>query len=519
MQIAYDAGSFPGCEPVFIVVDGKNSSNLRRHDPDSPLTGAKPKPSPRNELDEMERTQIEVEPEPIQIPKLQMHHMFEKEQEKIDNMDDERRCANYGVPLLPEDERHTKRIFFGSMLADENPELIAAHAIEVYNQYHLIALVESNTTHSNDPRKMKYGPGSMDARILTESELFGTTDKTKVVIDYWLEDKPYLYEMSREVEQRNTIWKIWVEQGMTQRDIGLMADLDEVVSRDFLNALQVCDFPKLRFDPSQTGENRPSCQTPKMALAAIQFDGSPLCIKKLEWYHPDLILGNCIAGVGDPTGRVTPVRDISPEGSDQMTEGSRHHGWGKWDYNNYPQDVKDNNRFPLWDGRDIREVMGSTDNLVNRVRRRGMGKNVYGAAYHLHNWFKDTETLRHKFATYGHAEKNARDTPLSDFGDGDINMMVRCARDLGNDIKIRDDKDPNLYEYYLNNTVLPEGINTIFSLGGNRPIYFSNRTYVLERHALLQKMILDDEAKYGTIYDEAAILAFEESKKNQATNE
>ena len=106
-----------------------------------------------------------------------MSPMFQKEQEKIDNMDDERRCANYGVPLLPEDERHTKRIFFGSMLADENPEVIAAHAIEVYNHHHLIALVESNTTHSNDLRKMKYGPGSMDARILTESELFGTKDK------------------------------------------------------------------------------------------------------------------------------------------------------------------------------------------------------------------------------------------------------------------------------------------------------------------------------------------------------
>jgi len=288
---------------------------------------------------------------------------------------------------------------------------------------------------------------------------------------------------------------------MAQRDIGIMADLDEIVSRDFLNALQVCDFPKLRYNPDE----RPDCQTPKMALSAIQFDGSPLCIKKDEWFHPDVILGNCIVGVGDPSGRATPQREYSPPGSTAKTLGHRNDGWGLDDYNKYPQDVIDNKRFPLWDGRDIREVSGSADDLTNFVKKSEMGHGktaAFGASFHLHNWFKDTKVLRHKFLTYGHSDRHAMEIPLSNYTDGDVNMMVRCARGLGNQIKVQEKGDPNRYEYYEDNHLMPQDKEQIFSLGGNRPIYFKNWTYVKERHAHVQQMILDDEAEYGTIYED-----------------
>ena len=490
MKTAYDLGATqPGSTPVYYSVDG--NKNLRRHDPDAP-------------------SKLEPEPKPQQtIPKMVIDPYFEELQKSIDeSMDDAERCVQYGVPVLPEDERHKKRIFFGAMLANENPEVMEAHAIETYDKYHLIALVESNSTHSGEARKMNYESGSMKARILEEGQMFGPS--TKVVLDYWLEDPPHIYEMDREIEQRNAIWKIWVAQGMTERDIGIMADLDEILSRDFLNALQVCDFPKLRYDPGK----RPSCQTPKMVLSTIQFDGSPLCVKKNEWFHPDLILGSCITGVGDPSGRVNPRRERSPQGSNAKTVGHRTREWGRYDYNEYPQDVIDNNRFPLWDGRDIRENPGFSEDLVNFVEkeRKGHGRTAaFGTAYHLHNWFQDTESLRHKFLTYGHPDSHAKEIPLSSFTDGDVNMMVRCVRGLGNDIKIKTKGDPNRYNYYENNAIVLSGEqhkDVSYSLSGNRPIYFSNATYVLERHALLKEMVRADEEKHGTIYNENSIREF-----------
>jgi len=67
---------------------------------------------------------------------------------------------------------------------------------------------------------------------------------------------------------------------MRPQDIGVMADLDEVVSRDFLNALHVCDFPLFRYKEDPEKRIRPDCQKPKMVLSTIQFEGSPGCIKK-----------------------------------------------------------------------------------------------------------------------------------------------------------------------------------------------------------------------------------------------
>ena len=419
------------------------------------------------------------------VPKHIIDPLFQKEQEKIDRgMDDAQRCAQYGVGVLAEHQKHKRRIFFGSMLADENPEVIEAHAIEVFDKYDVIAFVESNTTHSGVPRAMKYGPGSMAARRLEESELFGKPNKTKVIVDYWLEDRPDLIDMTREVEQRNTIWRIWVDQGMREEDVGIMADLDEIVSRDFLNALQVCDFPKLRHDP----DKRADCQKPKIILSTLQFEASPLCLKRHEWFHPDLIAGSCILGVGDPSGRTTPEREH------RRRYGGRSRDWGKEDYNKYPQDVLDNERFPLWDGRDIRETNGSNENLLNfiNIREKGHDETArFGTAYHLHNWFRDTEELRHKYLTYGHSFSGAKTTPLTKFGE-DIGMQVRCALGLGN--KGFEDNT----EYYENNTLVADGgQGSTFSIGGNRPIYFQNRTYVEERHALVIEMIKADEEKYG----------------------
>ena len=59
----------------------------------------------------------------------------------------------------------------------------------------------------------------------------------------------------------------------------------------------------------------------------------------------------------------------------------------------------DSKRFPLWDGRDIREVNGNDIGLTNYVHPYNDGHGTsaaYGTAYHLHNWFNDLDVLRHK---------------------------------------------------------------------------------------------------------------------------
>jgi hypothetical protein len=338
------------------------------------------------------------------IPKFIIDPLYKNEQDRIDyNITDENRCKQFGVDVLPKGERNKRRIFFGSMLANENSDVLLAHAIEVYNKYDIIALVESNTTHFNTPRTMNFYPNNnSNARTLIESELFGLKEKTNVYIDYWLENEEDLLYMQREVEQRNTIWKRWVKQGMKPNDIGIMADLDEIVSRDFLNSLQVCDYPKLRYDP----EIRPDCQAPKMILSSIQFEGSPKCIKQYEWFHPDLILGNCLLDVGDNSGRVIPKRSVNKDSHGNshlninINKGNRIPKWGSRNYNEYPTDIIKYKRFPLWDGRDIREVNGNSEGLTNYVHPYSEGHSTYaayGTAYHLHNWFNDLEILRHKY--------------------------------------------------------------------------------------------------------------------------
>lgn len=214
--------------------------------------------------------------EPFQIDDfyLELHR-------EIDSISPQERCAAFGVE--PHNEPMPRRIFYGSMLADENMDILKINAIETYGIYHVMAFVESNTTHMATPRRMRFRD-TLEADLLQQSNMFG--NETQVVIDYWLEDIPGLIWMDREVEQRNTIVKIWKEAGMTERDIALMADVDEIVSRDFLRAMQVCDFPQLRFLENE----QPSCQTPKMVLSTVQFEGSPFCIKRHEWYHPDVML-------------------------------------------------------------------------------------------------------------------------------------------------------------------------------------------------------------------------------------
>jgi hypothetical protein len=312
----------------------------------------------------------------------------------------------------------------------------------------------------------------------------------------WLYDWPDLRELDREVEQRNTVVDLWMNAGMTRDDVGIVADIDEIVSRDFLRAVRVCDFPKLRRQDDEVN-TPPPCKLPKMVLSAISFESTPLCIKEREWYHPDVILGQCLEGVGDPTGRTVPVREHKRQ------YGNRKLSWGKYDPNNYPPEVLSSSSglYPLFSGRDIRTVVGPTDPLTNHVDRPGHGVDAaWGVAFHLHNWFDgiDMDGVRQKYLTYGHPKPGAKDRPLRTFDD-DLDLLVRCVHGLGNDeVSVTNGTTkppPSLEKYYH---ILPESNDR--TIGGNRPIYFLNTTYVQQRHRHVTEMIRRDELKYGPSY-------------------
>jgi hypothetical protein len=106
------------------------------------------------------------------VPYYQTHPLFKREQERIDAIPVMDLCHSFGVEPLSEHQldnlRHHqldddddddnnknkergRRIFFGSLIANESWEMIEAHAVEVQDLYHVVAFVESNTTQNRSP--------------------------------------------------------------------------------------------------------------------------------------------------------------------------------------------------------------------------------------------------------------------------------------------------------------------------------------------------------------------------------
>jgi hypothetical protein len=403
----------------------------------------------------------------VSVPPFQVDPLYQKEYDRIDSIDASTRCKEYGLEPYNGPPR---RIFFGTMVADENWDVLKIHAVEAHNIYYVSVFVESNTTHMATPRQMRYYHDSQERAMLQDSGMMG--GDTKVYFEYWLEDMPDLIGMDRESEQRNTIVKLWKEAGMTENDVGLMADVDEFFSRGFLRALQICDFQEFR-----PGQN---CQRPKIVPSTISFESSPYCFKKHEWFHPDVIGGQCIEGIGDPTERIVPLR------THKRRYGERHVSYGQHNLENYPEEVKKSNRYPLFSGPDIRTVHGDRGLPYNVESRPGVHKNAaYGVAFHLHNWFADLRTLRHKYKTYAHGDRNILQKTLSQASE-DLDVFVRCARGLPNNA------NPNdwMREFY------PDGKH----IGGPKPIFFKNETYCDERHDTVRQMLREDEELYGSSY-------------------
>jgi hypothetical protein len=183
---------------------------------------------------------------------------------------------------------------------------------------------------------------------------------------------------------------------------------------------------------------------------------------------------------------VVPLRNF------RRKYGERSVKYGSLDYNNFPPAVLESKKFPLWSGRDIRTVSGTGDPLFTYKHTPGHGVTAaYGVAYHLHNWFDDLETVRHKYTTYAHGNHEAWRVNMSDL-DADLDLMVKCVRNLPNNI------NPTRISYHEH----AHGDVEIFwkNFGGSRPLYFRNETYIRERHAAVRRMVAADEKKYGSRY-------------------
>jgi hypothetical protein len=122
-----------------------------------------------------------------------------------------------------------------------------------------------------------------------------------------------------------------------------------------------------------------------------------------------------------------------------------------------------------------------------------------------------------RYATYGHAYKEAITDPLSKI-QGDLDTLVRCHRNLGNDVvNMPHDAVPYYIINHNNNSieidVEEEEDNSndndkvgttkkkvVVPFNGNRPVFFQNLTYVRERNELVTKLIQSDEKKYKSYY-------------------
>ena len=392
--------------------------------------------------------------------------LFQEQYDKVDGTNDTTRCASYDFSYIKGQKR--RRIFFGAMVADDSYDVIRMHAAEIYGLYDVVALVESNTTHTGKRRVLRFAPGT-EGYDLIQSGIFGP--HTKVFLDLYLDNAFGAIEMDREEIQRQNILKRWKKAGMREDDVGLMADMDETFTRDFLHAVIACDIPMFR-----PGQN---CLTPRVFAWSLVFESSPECVSKdmrWLWYHPDVMIGECIEYIGNPRGRPTPVREY------KGVHGERVYGWGKNSSEDYPEDVIKNGSYPLANAADMRI---GVFNYALGVGSPEDYDNIRVGAFHFHNFFETGEVLRHKYNTYAHPLVRAKYMKLSDIHNEDLDMLVRCARDLPNSAN---PTSKDRFEGGFNSYV------------GSKPIYFLNETYRKLRHAEVKRIIEEDERKHGSKY-------------------
>jgi len=288
------------------------------------------------------------------------------------------RCARYGYEYNHEVGKR-RRVFMGSLIADDSWHVIAAHAAEAYGLYHTVAFIESNTTQTQTVREIRFNKESLNYRML-QSGIFGP--KTDVYVDVGVGVMEFP-TVDAHITQR------WKEAGMQPDDIGIICGVDEVYTRDFLLALQSCDVPQ--FHPGQ------DCNRPEITGQGWRFEVIPDCSFPHSGYsyfdRPQAVIGECIDKVGD-----IDVHEVGLRKSKRYS-------------------VEDRTRamYPLWKPWDF-----GTSNDNNKYLERALEDNKLHTAYHFHNFLDTFESLKNKYNRYGQNVENSDEVFMK------IGNVVQC---------------------------------------------------------------------------------------------
>ena len=303
-------------------------------------------------------------------------------------------CARYGYePREPlPTQRPARRLFLGGLIADDSLETLRASAAEGKNLYHTVVYVEANSTQAKFPRALRFTVGSKNLEQLQKY-----WDRTTVVVKY-VTDLPAVRTSSllREHLQRQHVLPGWQGAGMQPIDVGVIADADEAWTRDYLLAAMHCEIPELITGPAQ------SCKKPKILASTLNFESSPECIpQKRIGYHPDMMIGECIESIGDPSlHKPMPRSYTQPDNPNQLYRSAGlqvgyggGNDWSLFDPGN------NKTHFPLWTAGDFRQRAGgvqismskNTESQYGWQAANYNGQPVRITAYHFHNWFQNAE--------------------------------------------------------------------------------------------------------------------------------
>ena len=391
---------------------------------------------------------------------------FRQVQDEIDNYNLTERCQRYGFSMIPkpgQPERPHRRIFYGALLAEEPWELLDIIATETYGIFAGMVFVESNRTQMLYPRPVKRA--NKQKYVDQFKEMFGVD---KVQIRHYFDEEGSDKGLTRENYQRQEILRGWKELGMGKEDIGYVADTDESFTRDTLRAMQLC--PYVDYFDYEHHKCRTDNQKVKLIGSSRVFESSPECVTKdRAWHHPDAIIGACIEEIGD---------DMVHPRAERSKDHRRDDGWANC--NNDVGKLPDNNTFPLWSAGDFRSNCGGSM-LYTQQGEAGRRH----SAFHIHNFFANFQTTRHKYLTYGHPVNNAMTKPLEDLG-ADLRLLVRCVYNHTDGPKGPEADPAERQGYKRLEGGLSDG-RPVF------PIYFHDENYRRRKHEEIIKLMKEDE--------------------------
>jgi hypothetical protein len=248
---------------------------------------------------------------------------------------------------------------------------------------------------------------------------------------------------------------------MRRDDVAIFGDADEMFTRDFLRALQVCDVPEFR--PFQ------DCKSPKILGTAHIFEASPECIVgNVKLWKPDAVIGECVDGIGDRSIHPPPKRLWG-----RQSFRSPGHGYDEsYDlyFASHGSNAITNGRqmYPLWTPADMRGIAGG----------RQVPKEI--TAFHLHNFFSSGQEVRDKYLKYAENLPRAQNVPLGLIHE-DIALSLAClygTQVLGKSRKLQVGGYASLDPAYT-------------------PILYQDEAFRKLDHMRFRNLVSEDESKYG----------------------